>query len=92
MTDDDETGHGTDPDRTVTVLTREECCLCGEAIDTVRSVAEAVDRSVAVRVVDVDEAGLADDYGDRVPYIFVDGRPAFKFRVDAAALRAKLTG
>jgi glutaredoxin len=80
-----------DADRTVTVLTREDCHLCGDAIETVRGVTEAVDRTVAVRVIDVDEAGLADEYGDRVPYVFVDDRPAFKFRVDAAALRTELT-
>jgi len=83
---------GADADRTVTVLTREDCHLCEEAIGTVRRVAEAVDQSVAVRVVDVDEAGLAGEYGDRVPYGFVDDRPVFKFRVDERELRAKLTG
>jgi glutaredoxin len=88
----DPDGEESDPDRTVTVLTREDCHLCGEAIETVRSVADAVERPVAVRVVDVDESGLAGEYGDRVPYVFVDGRPAFKFRVDAATLRAELTG
>ncbi|MEF8887670.1 MAG: glutaredoxin family protein [Haloarculaceae archaeon] len=89
--DDPAAEEGADADRTVTVLTREDCNLCGEAIETVRKVTEAVDRTVAVRVIDVDEAGLADEYGDRVPYVFVDDRPAFKFRVDATALRAELT-
>lgn len=73
-------------------MTREDCHLCGEAIGTVKRVTEVVDQSVAVRVVDVDEAGLAEEYGGRVPYGFVDGQPAFKVRVDAAGLRRKLTG
>jgi hypothetical protein len=30
------------------------------------------------------------EIGDRVPYVLVDGRPAFKYRVNEAELRRKL--
>ncbi|ACV49377.1 glutaredoxin family protein [Halomicrobium mukohataei] len=77
-------------DTTVTVYTREECHLCDDALRTIRTVAESVARSVDIEVVDVDEASLREEYGDRVPYVLVDDRPAFKFRVDERELRQKL--
>jgi len=77
--------------RTATVLTREDCHLCEDAIATVRAVAGSVSTPVDVRVVDIDaDERLRERYGDRVPYVLVDGRPAFKFRVDETELRAKL--
>jgi glutaredoxin len=77
---------------TVTVYTRENCHLCAEALSTVRSVAESASRTVAIDVVDVDErADLREEYGDRVPYVLVDGTPKFKYRVDKAELREALS-
>lgn len=78
-------------DTTVTVYTREECQLCREAIETIRAVAGSIERSIEVELVDVDDdEALRAEYGDRVPYVFVGGRPAFKYRVDEAELRRKL--
>lgn len=74
----------------VTVYTREDCHLCAEAIETVERVAEEVGPTVDLTLVDVDEAGLVEEYGERVPYVLVDGRPAFKYRVDPDDLRAQL--
>lgn len=77
--------------REVTVLSREECHLCDVAIETIERVASDLDATVAIEVVDVDaDPSLADEYGDRVPYVLVDGRPAFKYRVDEAGMRALL--
>ncbi|MFB6156735.1 MAG: glutaredoxin family protein [Haloferacaceae archaeon] len=76
---------------TVTVYSREDCHLCNEALATVESAAAAVDADVTVEEVDVDEdPELRAAYGERVPYVLVDGRPAYKFRVDEADLRARL--
>jgi len=76
---------------TVTVYTREQCHLCEKAIRTIRSVAESVPEPVTVDAIDVDrDSELRAEYGNRVPYIFVDDRPAFKFRVDAEELRSML--
>ena len=76
----------------VTVYTRENCHLCEEVIATVRRVSRSVHTDVALDIVDVDEdSGLRSEYGDRVPYVFVDGRPTFKYRVDEAELRQRLT-
>ena len=75
----------------VTVYSREACHLCDEAIETIERVAADVDATVAIEEVDVDEdPELAAEYGDRVPYVLVDGRPAFKFRVDESELRSAL--
>jgi glutaredoxin len=81
-----------DPDPAqVTVYTRENCHLCAEAIDTVERVASSCARSVEIDTVDVDaDPDLRERYGERVPYVTVDGRPRFKYRVDADELRAIL--
>jgi glutaredoxin len=76
---------------TVTVYSREDCHLCEEALETIERVASGVERHVEIREVDVDDdPELAAEYGERVPYVLVDGRPAFKFRVDAEELARRL--
>ncbi|PSP84580.1 thioredoxin family protein [Halobacteriales archaeon QS_6_64_34] len=77
----------------VTVYTRESCHLCSEAIDTVERVAEEEGVAVDMDIVDVDtDEELREEYGERVPYILLDGSPTFKYRVDEGRLRRKLTG
>jgi glutaredoxin len=81
---------GPDPAR-VTVYTRSDCHLCTEAIDTVERVAASLSRPVEIDTVDVDaDPDLRERYGERVPYVTVDGRPRFKYRVDADDLRSIL--
>jgi glutaredoxin len=76
----------------IVVYTREDCHLCDEAIETIEQVADAVSRPVDLETVDVDaDPDLRERYGERVPYVTVDGRPAFKYRVDADDLRTTLT-
>jgi glutaredoxin len=73
----------------VTLYTRVGCHLC----DVAKGVLEEVRREhpFELTIVDVDtDADLAERYGGEVPVILVDGRKAFKFRVDPAALRALL--
>lgn len=78
--------------RTITVYSREDCHLCEDALATVERVADGVATPVEVREVDVDtDPELRDAYGERVPYVLVDGRPRYKFRVDEADLRRRLT-
>lgn len=79
------------PDVKITLYKREDCHLCEAAIETIKKVSESVSTDVALDIVDVDEdPELQAKYGDRVPYVFVDGRPAFKYRVEEATLRQKL--
>lgn len=75
----------------VTVYTREGCHLCSDAIDTIRTVSDSVGRPVDLTLVDVDEQrSLREAYGERVPYVFVDGQPKFKFRIDVEELKTLL--
>lgn len=77
---------------TVTVYTRENCHLCADALATVREVAASVPIDVAINEVDVDtDPELAATYGERVPYVLVNGHPRFKYRVDETELRRRLT-
>ncbi|GAA0725724.1 glutaredoxin [Halorubrum trapanicum] len=85
----------TDDDATalpVTLYTREDCSLCVVARETIESVAADLDGvTVALDEVDVDtDPELAEEYGERVPYVLVDGHPAFKYEVDERELRLKL--
>ena len=75
----------------VTTYSRTDCHLCEKAKTTIKQVAETVDTPVEIeeRDVDADET-LQAEYGDRVPYVFVDGWPAFKYEVDAEELRRQL--
>ena len=76
---------------TITLYTREDCHLCQQAIETIRRVSDSSPRDVTLEIDDVDDdPDLRAKYGDRVPYVFVDGQPAFKYRVDDAELRQRL--
>ncbi|MDB2225567.1 Glutaredoxin [Halorubrum ezzemoulense] len=76
----------------VTLYTRENCSLCVIARETIESVAADLDPvTVDIDEIDVDtDPELADEYGERVPYVLVDGHPAFKYEVDERDLRLKL--
>lgn len=75
----------------VTVYTRADCHLCDDAVETIERVADEEDVAIDLSEVDVDEdPALREEYGDRVPYVLLDGRPAFKYRVDPVAARSKL--
>lgn len=75
----------------VTVYSREDCHLCEEAIADVERAAEDVGATVAIEEIDVDEdEQLAAEYGERVPYVLLDGEPAYKYRVDSFDLRRRL--
>jgi glutaredoxin len=69
----------------IVIYTRRECCLCDDAKDAIAPIAKR--RGVAVELVDVDrDAELVLLYGDQVPVVFVNGRKAFKYRVDTGKL------
>jgi hypothetical protein len=73
----------------VTLYGRADCHLCEE----MRAVVERVAREIPLLVdeIDVDDdPALVDAYGADVPVLCVNGRRAFKYRVDPAALRARL--
>jgi glutaredoxin len=80
-------------DVSITVYTRENCHLCAEAIETIKRVAEDEAATVDIDVVDVDtDPQLRSEYGERVPYVLIDDKPAFKYRIDETRLRRKIRG
>jgi hypothetical protein len=73
----------------VTLYTRTDCHLCEE----MHAVVERVAREIALTIEEVDvdtDPALAATYGAEVPVLCVNGRKAFKYRVDERALRARL--
>lgn len=54
----------------ITFVTRRACPLCEERLPWVLAAAERRDRRLTV--VDVDDAGLAEEYGERVPVVLVE--------------------
>jgi glutaredoxin len=73
----------------LTLYGRTDCHLCAE----MRAIVEAVIQEIPATVEEIDVDGdpaLAAAYGDQVPVLCVNGRKAFKYRVDASALRARL--
>ncbi len=73
----------------ITLYTRPDCHLCHE----MRAVLDAVGRDLplAVEEIDVDgDPALVAAYGTEIPVLCVNGRKAFKYRVDATTLRRRL--
>ena len=73
----------------LTLYGRLDCHLCHE----MRAVVDAVGRDMRFDLEEVDVDGdpaLAASYGEEVPVLLVNGRKAFKYRVTARDLRARL--
>jgi glutaredoxin len=73
----------------VTLYTRVGCHLC----DVAKAVLDEVrrERPFELTTFDVDsDTELREKYGNEVPVVTIDGRKAFRLRVDADALRARL--
>jgi glutaredoxin len=73
----------------LTLYGRADCHLCHE----MRAVVDAVGREMRFDLEEVDVDGdpaLAAAYGEEVPVLLVNGRKAFKYRVTARDLRARL--
>lgn len=73
----------------VSVLSRDRCHLCVEAVAVVAEVAEQAGVGWVERDVD-DTVELVPRYGDLVPVVFVDGREVARWRVEPAALARAL--
>jgi VanZ family protein len=73
----------------VTLVGRAACHLCEEAERVMRPV--LAEMGIGMSKVDVDgDELLATRYGHEVPVVLINGRKAFKHRVDPARLRRKL--
>lgn len=79
------------PDPRLILLGRTGCHLCDDARVVVAAVADELGVGWVERDVDT-EAALADEYGDRVPVVLLDGAEHSYWRVDEGRLRAALAG
>ncbi|MFZ5469199.1 MAG: glutaredoxin family protein [Myxococcota bacterium] len=73
----------------VEIYSKPNCPLCDEA----KEVLEKVQRRVPFRLREIDiesDPVLYEAFKYDIPVVFVDGRKAFKHRVDAEALEARL--
>jgi glutaredoxin len=71
------------------LYSRVDCCLCDEMKTVIRQVAQRT--PVDVEEIDIDSsADLKQKYGEEVPVLFINGRKAFKYRLTARHLSARL--
>ena len=71
------------------LYSRPDCCLCDEMKTVIRGVAERT--PLDLEEIDIDSsADLKQKYGDEIPVLFINGRKAFKYRLTARQLAAKL--
>jgi glutaredoxin len=74
----------------VVLFTKRGCCLCDEAKQQVRAARARVD--FAYREVDIEsDPAIFDMHRYDIPVVEVDGRRAFKYRLTADALVARLS-
>lgn len=75
----------------VVVYSRVGCCLCDVVKDTLAQMQGQAD--FEWREVDIDaDPELRQKYNDEVPVVFVDGRKAFKYRMDRSEFLRALAG
>jgi glutaredoxin len=73
----------------VVLYTKRDCCLCDDA----KAVLARVRTEVPFELEEVDIEGDPDllaRFGTQIPVVFIEGRKAFKYRIDEAMLVRKL--
>jgi hypothetical protein len=76
--------------RLVTIYSRPGCEMCREAEGVIRQVATRRRFRVERRNV-LDDPGLAEEFGELVPVVHVDGQEIARHRLTAFVLEAALT-
>jgi len=73
----------------VEVYGKRDCGLCDELKATLLRLRREI--AFDLREIDIESTPtLYETYGERIPLVFINGRLAFKFRVDEATLRRRL--
>lgn len=73
----------------LTFYTKEECHLCHVALEIVDKAARKVD--FILESVDITtDPELEEKFGEKIPMLYINGSPAFKFHVDEKKLIRKL--
>ncbi|NTV66101.1 MAG: glutaredoxin family protein [Chlorobaculum sp.] len=75
----------------VIIYGKPECCLCDQALEVLEEVRKLVPFEIEKRDISGD-ADLVERYGLSIPVILIDGKMAFKHRIDKDRLIALLTG
>jgi glutaredoxin len=73
----------------VTLYTRKGCCLCDDAKRVLESARKRAGFDLCEIDIDAD-AALQSAYNNEVPVITINGRKAFKYRVNEPELLKKL--
>ncbi len=79
------------PEPRLVLLGRPGCHLCDDARAALAAVAAEAAVAWVERDVDADPE-LAEEYGDRVPVVLLDGSEHCYWRVDESRLKAALAG
>lgn len=74
--------------KSVRFLTRRVCRICAEALPIVTARVER--KGWALEIVDVDDSGLDEQFGDRVPVVLVDGAEVLSGRFGRREVRRAL--
>lgn len=74
----------------VEMFSKAGCCLCDEAKVVLDRARQRIPFELAVVDIAADPA-LLEQWGTEIPVVFIDGRKAFKYRVDEAELMRKLS-
>ena len=74
--------------RSVRFITRRTCSICAVALPLV---SDRVHRQGwKLEIVDADDSGLADEFGDRVPVVLLDGQEVLAGRFGRREIRRVL--
>lgn len=74
---------------TVEILTKDECCLCEEVKKVLKDVQKI--RVFDIKEIDItSDAALLERYKEEIPVVLINGRKAFKYRVDPMKLIKRL--
>jgi glutaredoxin len=73
----------------IEIYSRPECHLCDDAKAVIEPLLHRY--GISLKVTDVDsDAALREAYGYDIPVVMINGKEAFRHRVDGAALERKL--
>ena len=73
----------------ITLYTRNDCCLCDDMKKIVAQAIAGIEGEM--QEIDVDSSpDLQQKFGSEVPVLFINGRKAFKYRVDGKELKDRI--
>lgn len=74
----------------MTVYTQENCHLCESALRDIGHASEDANIPIILDEVDIHDEGVADEYGDTIPCVFLGDEQVYEYRVDTYDLRQRL--